>query len=91
MTTRRRFLQTTAAAAALQGVAQAEAIDRAALVRRHNPQVRSFDPRGCLSVGNGEFAFTADATGLQTFPELYDVIPLCTQSQWGWQCHMESG
>ena len=51
---------------------------------RHNPRVRSFDPRACLSVGNGEFAFTADATGLQTFPEVYNVIPLCTQSQWGW-------
>lgn len=36
-----------------------------------------------LSVGNGEFAFTADFTGLQTFPELYKV-PLGTQSQWGW-------
>lgn len=36
-------------------------------------------------MGNGEFAFTADATGLQTFPELYaQSVPLCTQSQWGW-------
>ncbi|HSW51274.1 MAG TPA: hypothetical protein VLH09_13910, partial [Bryobacteraceae bacterium] len=36
-------------------------------------------------VGNGEFAFTADLTGLQTFPETYEQgIPLCTQSQWGW-------
>jgi protein-glucosylgalactosylhydroxylysine glucosidase len=46
--------------------------------------VRSFDPRACLTVGNGELAFTADASGLQTFPEIYTVIPLCTQSQWGW-------
>src|SRR5207302_667146 len=38
-----------------------------------------------LSVGNGEFAFTCDATGLQTFPELYaEKMPLCTMSQWGW-------
>jgi hypothetical protein len=36
-------------------------------------------------VGNGEFAFTADPTGLQTFPQLYaDKLPLSTQSQWGW-------
>ena len=36
-------------------------------------------------MGNGEFAFTADITGLQTFPEKYEQgIPLCTQSQWGW-------
>jgi hypothetical protein len=38
-----------------------------------------------LSVGNGEFVFTADVTGLQTFPDRYEQgIPLCTQSQWGW-------
>jgi hypothetical protein len=38
-----------------------------------------------LSVGNGEFVFTADATGLQTFPSVYDnSMPLCTQAQWGW-------
>lgn len=38
-----------------------------------------------LSVGNGEFAFTADVTGLQTFPERYEkAMPLCTQAQWGW-------
>ena len=36
-------------------------------------------------MGNGEFAFTVDATGLQTFPDLYEkTMPLCTQSQWGW-------
>jgi hypothetical protein len=83
VTSRRRFLQLSSAAsvAALHG---AEKIDRAALVKRHNPVVKGFDPRACLSVGNGEFAFTADATGLQTFPEAYNVIPLCTQSQWGW-------
>ena len=38
-----------------------------------------------MSVGNGEFAFTVDITGLQTFPLPYDkTIPLCTMSQWGW-------
>ncbi len=60
-------------------------IDRRALVTRHDPVVRTLDPESPLSVGNGEFAFTADATGLQTFPELYDeTIPLGTLSQWGW-------
>ena len=49
------------------------------------PRCAAFDPRSPLSVGNGEFAFTADPTGLQTFPQLYDnQMPLCTQSQWGW-------
>ena len=60
-------------------------IDRAALVRRHNPVSRKLDPLSPLSLGNGEFAFTADITGLQTFPEAYEnEMPLCTMSQWGW-------
>jgi hypothetical protein len=60
-------------------------IDRQDLVRRHNPIIRRLDPLSPLSVGNGEFAFTADVTGLQTFPEEYDkAMPLCTMSQWGW-------
>ena len=49
------------------------------------PQVASFDSLASLSVGNGEFAFTVDATGLQTFPAMYSKgVPLGTQSQWGW-------
>jgi len=46
-------------------------IDRKALVNRNNPHVNSFDTLSSLSVGNGEFAFTVDATGLQTFPNKY--------------------
>jgi hypothetical protein len=61
------------------------AIDRRAVVERHNPVLGAFDGRSPLSVGNGEFAFTADLTGLQTFPALYDQqMLLCTLSQWGW-------
>ncbi|MBQ8672685.1 MAG: hypothetical protein IJ511_01300 [Bacteroides sp.] len=60
-------------------------IDREALVTRNNPQVTSFDSLASLSVGNGELAFTVDATGLQTFPRQYSKgVPLGTQSQWGW-------
>jgi hypothetical protein len=60
-------------------------IDRHALVARHQPVLRQFDPENPLSVGNGEFAFTADVTGLQTFPEAFtNTIPLGTLSQWGW-------
>ncbi|MDR1543929.1 MAG: hypothetical protein LBS50_05890 [Prevotellaceae bacterium] len=62
-----------------------ERIDRKALLKRNNPQVSSFDSLASLSVGNGEFAVTVDATGLQTFPELYAKgVPLGTQAQWGW-------
>lgn len=48
-----------------------EPIDRYALVTRHNPVLTSPDNLSPLTVGNGEFAFTADVTGLQTFPEFY--------------------
>lgn len=79
---RRTFLST----AALAPLASAgPAIDRKATVSRHNPLLRDFAPLSPLSAGNGEFAFTADLTGLQTCPEIYEnAIPLCTQSQWGW-------
>ncbi len=60
-------------------------IDRFALVTRHNVTLTKADPLTPLSVGNGEFAFTADITGLQTFPAYYEKgVPLCTLSQWGW-------
>lgn len=67
------------------GSKQQEPIDREALLTRNNPQVTKFDSLASFSVGNGEFAFTVDASGLQTFPEKYSKgVPLGTQSQWGW-------
>jgi len=60
-------------------------IDRRALVTRHQPTLTTFDVESPLTVGNGEFAFTVDVTGLQTFAERYDqTVPLGTLSQWGW-------
>jgi len=60
-------------------------IDRRVLVRRHNPVNTRLEATSPLTVGNGEFAFTADITGLQSFPDQYLTgIPLCTQAQWGW-------
>lgn len=60
-------------------------IDRHALVRRHNVVIPRPDPLTPLSVGNGEFAFTADITGLQTFPDEHERgMPLGTHAQWGW-------
>lgn len=67
-------------------------IDRRSLVRRHHPHFGSWDPLNALSLGNGEFAFTADVTGLQTFSDLHErpsspsgaaAMPLGTQAQWG--------
>ena len=53
-------------------------IDRKALVSRHNVSLTEFDGSRPLQVGNGEFAFGMDITGLQTF------APFNTMSQWGW-------
>lgn len=65
--------------------AVSETIDRQALVARNNPHVETIDTLASLTVGNGEFAYTVDVTGLQTFPEKYrNGVPLGTQSQWGW-------
>jgi len=62
-----------------------EGIDRYSLVCRNSPHVTAIDSLSSLSVGNGEFAFTVDPTGLQTFHEYYkNGIPLGTQSQWAW-------
>ncbi|MEP7271129.1 MAG: glycoside hydrolase family 65, partial [Acidobacteriota bacterium] len=86
---RRRFIGALASTSGLfktQAIrGKPASIDRRALVQRHNPVVRRFDPLGPLSIGNGEFAFTADVTGLQTFSSEYDrTMPLCTMAQWGW-------
>src|SRR6516164_5897386 len=60
-------------------------IDRHALVTRHNVILTNFDAANPLSVGNGEFCFTVDATGLQTFPGAFEkTTPLGTLSDWGW-------
>jgi len=60
-------------------------INRQALVERNNVLIEKFNPLASLSVGNGEFAFTTDITGLQTFYEDYHVgVPLGTMSNWGW-------
>ncbi|MCM1163190.1 MAG: hypothetical protein NC339_02940 [Muribaculaceae bacterium] len=69
----------------MESCSEAQAIDRQALVERNNPHITQLDTLASLTVGNGEFAFTVDVTGLQSFPELYkNGVPLGTQSQWGW-------
>ncbi len=61
-------------------------IDREALVRRHNPTLHEADTTSPLTIGNGELAYTADVTGMQTLYREYcdRHMPLCTLSQWGW-------
>jgi hypothetical protein len=53
-------------------------IDRHALVTRHNVRRTQINTHSPLQVGNGNFAFGADITGLQTFAAFN------TLSQWGW-------
>ncbi len=66
-------------------IPEEQKIDRYQLVNKHNVHLNRPDTLGSLSVGNGEFAFTTDITGMQTFPEAYEHgVPLGTQSQWGW-------
>jgi hypothetical protein len=55
--------------------APAGKIDRHALVTRHN--ITWNDATGQIPIGNGEFCFNADASGLETFGGL-------TLSHWGW-------
>jgi len=51
-------------------------IDRKALVSRHNIRW-GWEERGQIPIGNGEFCFNVDGTGLQTFGGN-------TMSHWGW-------
>ena len=55
--------------------ASALPIDRHALVSRHN--ITWNEPAGRLALGNGEFCFGVDGTGLQTFAGN-------SMSHWGW-------
>jgi len=63
-----------------------EPINRYKVVNRYDVIVTRPDSLNPLTVGNGQFAFTVDITGLQSYPEFYERgIPLGTQSDWGWQ------
>ncbi len=61
----------------LSCAANAEPIDRHALVTRHDIVLTAANPQEVLQVGNGRFAFGVDVTGLQSFYGL-------TMSDWGW-------
>jgi hypothetical protein len=73
------------------GAAAQAKINRQQLVQRHTVKITSMDSLSSVSVGNGKFAFTVDATGLQTFPERYEKgVPLGTQSEWGWHSFIDT-
>jgi len=84
-----RFLLISLGISSLSAGVFAEAdspIDRHALVSRHNPVTRKVDPDAPLTVGNGNFAFGCDITGMQTFAEFYyrNGIPVEILSRWCW-------
>jgi hypothetical protein len=87
----RSMVKLTAWAALVLAVpAGAQPIDRQALVQRHDVTLTEVDPHAPVMLGNGELGFTADITGLQTFPELYsEIAPLLTMAQWGWHSFPE--
>jgi len=88
MSLRSCLLSALLAVAALPAIAAdpASPIDRHALVTRHNPTLHTLDVDAPLTVGNGNFAFGCDVTGLQTFAEHYQRwgIPTETLSRWCW-------
>jgi hypothetical protein len=69
-------------------------IDRQSVVRRHCVELTSPDPAAVLTVGNGDFAYTADITGMQTFAAFHDqeaarsagrlAVNTATMASWGW-------
>jgi hypothetical protein len=74
--------------------AAVQGIDRYAVVRRHDVHLGAADARNPLTVGNGDFAYTADITGMQTFHAFHDprtaeaegrlAVNAATMSTWGW-------
>ncbi|KAE9407340.1 hypothetical protein BT96DRAFT_933391 [Gymnopus androsaceus JB14] len=54
-------------------------IDRNSLVTRYTPTRNASNPNTPMQIGNGNFAFGADVTGLQTF------LPFAIMSSWGWK------
>lgn len=55
------------------------AINRHDVVSRYNPTRNASSLTTPMQIGNGNFAFGADVTGLQTF------LPFGIMSSWGWK------
>ncbi|ANI89633.1 hypothetical protein A9P82_10240 [Arachidicoccus ginsenosidimutans] len=63
----------------------AQKINREQVIHRHDIYLSKAGTLSSITLGNGEFAFTADVTGLQTFYKYYaHGVPLGTESEWGW-------
>ena len=82
-----------AATAAVVVAAVSGAIDRRAVVARYPQEQRvadatKLDMADVFSLGNGDFVYNVDATGLQTFNESFarsgPQLDLNTMASWGW-------
>ena len=62
------------------------AIDRQAVVSRHDVHTTRIDPEATLTLGNGDFALSVDVTGLQGLERIYydNGLPLETRTTWAW-------
>jgi hypothetical protein len=63
---------------ALNSVCFAGKIDRKAVVQRHNITIHENNPKKPMQVGNGEFGYNVDITGMQTF------FAHNTMAHWAW-------
>ncbi|CAK5262211.1 unnamed protein product [Mycena citricolor] len=73
------LLQVVATAFFSLAISAAAEIDRHGLVTRYNPRRNASSSSTPMQVGNGNFAFGADVTGLQT------LQPWAIMSSWGWK------
>lgn len=80
------FMMISFAASSQQTSSKQVPINRYELVSRHNVLLDKVDVFAPLTVGNGDFAYTADVTGMQSFGDYYhqNGIPLETLSTWAW-------
>lgn len=53
-------------------------------ISKYNIKLTDFNFENPLTIGNGDFAFTCDVTGLQSFYHEYNTIPLCTMTNLIW-------
>ncbi|TFK60043.1 hypothetical protein BDN72DRAFT_553410, partial [Pluteus cervinus] len=75
----KRFIVQVLLGAVTYAHASTPPIDRRAIVSRYNPSRNASSTTTPMQVGNGNFAFGADVTGLQTFQ------PFAIMSSWGWK------
>ncbi|MCR4903997.1 MAG: glycoside hydrolase family 65 [Butyrivibrio sp.] len=64
-------------------------IDRKSLIQKHNPHLEYIDLTSPFTIGNGNLAFTADVTGLQSLYDEYNsaFMPLTCMHKDAW--HIE--